>query len=64
MKLKSRIEALKAGRRYAFMFAGLVVKDNLSDVVSRIMRVPVAGKPLTILDLWGVPSEIVISWFP
>ncbi|MEE2970966.1 MAG: DUF87 domain-containing protein [Pseudomonadota bacterium] len=59
LKLKSRIEALKADRRYAFMFAGLVVKDNLSDVVSRIMRVPVTSKPLTILDLSGVPSEIV-----
>jgi uncharacterized protein len=59
LKLKSRIEALKADRRYGFMFAGLVVKDNLSAVVSRLMRVPVAGKPMTILDLSGVPSEIV-----
>ena len=59
LKLKSRIEALKSDRRYGFMFAGLVVKDSLSDVVSRIMRVPVAGRPLTILDLSGVPSEIV-----
>ncbi len=59
LKLKSRIEALRSDRRYGFMFAGLVVKDNLPDVVSRIMRVPVAGKPMTILDLSGVPSEIV-----
>lgn len=59
LKLKSRIEGLKSDRRFAFMFSGLVVRDNLPDVVSRIMRVPVSGKPMTILDLSGVPSEVV-----
>jgi hypothetical protein len=36
-----------------------VVKDEMVEIVSRILRIPVAGKPITILDLSGVPSEIV-----
>ena len=59
LRLKTRLESLRADRRYGFMFSGLVVRDNLSDVVSRILRVPVDGRPITILDLSGVPSEIV-----
>jgi DNA helicase HerA-like ATPase len=32
--------------------------DLLSSIVGRLLRIPVSGKPLTILDLSGVPSEI------
>jgi len=59
LRLRSRIENLRADRRYAFMFAGLSVRDTMPEVMSRIIRVPVQGKPLTIFDLSGVPSEIV-----
>ncbi|WP_420348537.1 ATP-binding protein [Pelagibius sp.] len=59
LRLRSRIENLRADRRYAFMFSGLSVKDTLPDVLARIIRVPVDGKPLTTFDLSGVPSEIV-----
>lgn len=59
LRLRSRIEALRADRRYAFMFSGLSVRDSMPDILARIIRVPVDGKPLTIFDLSGVPSEIV-----
>jgi len=59
LRLRSRIENLRADRRYAFMFSGLSVRDTMPDILARIMRVPVNGKPLTIFDLSGVPSEIV-----
>lgn len=59
LRLRSRIENLRADRRYAFMFAGLSVKDSMPDILTRLLRVPVDGKPLTIFDLSGVPSEIV-----
>ncbi len=39
--------------------SGLVVQDILPDILSRILSIPVANKPVTILDLSGVPSEIV-----
>lgn len=41
------------------MFAdSLVTRDKLSQVVGRLLRIPVSGKPMTIMDLSGVPSEI------
>ncbi len=59
MRLKSRIETLRTDTRYGFMFSGLVIRDVFSEVVSRILRVPVKGRPITIIDLSAVPSEIV-----
>jgi hypothetical protein len=56
LRLRARIETLRVDRRYAFMFSSLSVRDTLSDVISRIIRVPVNGKPLTIFDLSGVPA--------
>src|SRR5262249_60984790 len=38
---------------------GLTVRDNLTEILSRILRIPVSGKPITILDISSVPSEIV-----
>jgi DNA helicase HerA-like ATPase len=35
------------------------VQDNMARIISRIFRVPVAGRPITILDLSAVPSEIL-----
>ena len=59
LRLKARLESLQADRRYAFMFSSVSVQDNMAEILSRILRVPVAGKPVTIIDLSGVPSEIV-----
>lgn len=57
LRLRSRIESLHADRRYHFMFSG-GSHDNLADLIGRLLRIPVAGKPLTIIDLSGLPSEI------
>ena len=59
LRLKERLGALQADKRFSFMFQGLTVRDNMAAILSRIFRVPVAGKPVTILDLSGVPSEIL-----
>ncbi len=58
-RLKNRIEHLSVDGRYAFMFGNLQVLDNMTEVLSRIFRIPKNGKPITIVDLSGVPSEIV-----
>ncbi|MGH6882946.1 ATP-binding protein [Hypericibacter sp.] len=58
LRLKARIEALSNDRRFAFMFSGLMVRDNLVDILSRILRMPVERKPITIFDISGIPSEI------
>ena len=58
LRLKTRLESLYADRRFAFMFAA-VARDNLTAIMSSLLRIPVSKKPLTIIDLSGVPSEIV-----
>jgi len=59
LRLISTIENLRHDRRYGFMFEGLSIRDNMVDILSRILRVPVEGQPLTILDISAVPSEVV-----
>jgi DNA helicase HerA-like ATPase len=59
LRLRTRLESLRTDRRYAFLFPDSVaIRDNLSRIIGRLLRIPVDGKPLTIIDLSGVPSEI------
>jgi DNA helicase HerA-like ATPase len=59
LRLLTTIENLRHDRRYAFMFSGLSLRDNMPDILSRLLRIPVAGKPITIFDISVIPSEIV-----
>ena len=58
-QLRSRIDGISQDARYAFMFGSLTVYDGMAQILGRIFRVPVNGKPITILELTGIPSEIV-----
>ena len=58
-QLKQRIEMISHDGRYAFMFGQLTVYDGMAQILGRIFRVPVNSKPITILELTGLPSEIV-----
>ncbi len=58
--IKGRILALQNDARYGFVFGSrLTVRDELSDILAQLLRIPVDGKPVTILDLSGIPSEVV-----
>lgn len=59
VRLKAKIESLRSDRRFSFMFSRLLVDDSLGKVLSRIMRIPVNGKPVSIVDISGIPSEVV-----
>lgn len=59
LRLKTRLATLQADARYAFMFPGLTVRDNMAQILSRLFRIPVAGKPVTIIDLSSIPSEVL-----
>ncbi len=59
LRLRSRINSLRVDSRFGFMFGGLGARDNMSEVLSRLFRIPVEGRPITIVDLSGVPSEIL-----
>jgi hypothetical protein len=58
-QLRTRIDTISQDGRYAFMFGSLTVFDGLSQILGRIFRVPVQGKPITILELTGLPTEII-----
>ena len=58
-RLKARLEAISRDSRYAFMFGSLTVQDTMSQVLARLFRIPVNGKPIAILELGGLPSEII-----
>ncbi len=58
-QIKYRLEALMQDPRYSFMFGSNTVQDHMSDVLGRIFRIPVNEKPISILHLTGLPSEII-----
>lgn len=58
-RLKARIETLVSDQRYSFMFGSLTVQDTMTDTLGRLFRVPSDGKPITVINLSTVPSEIL-----
>jgi DNA helicase HerA-like ATPase len=58
-RLKNRIETLISDPRFAFMFGSPVVEDNMSAILGRIFRIPVDGRPITVINLASVPPEIL-----
>jgi len=58
MRVKTKIDEIKADPRYQFMFSGMLVGDTMSDFISKIFRLPSQGKPIAIVDVSGVPSDI------
>ena len=63
-RLKRRIQMLMADPRYQFIFRNQASPLPIDSLVGRIFRIPVAGKPISILDFSGIPSEalnVVVS---
>ncbi len=58
LRLRGKIDEIKADPRYAFMFSGMLVSDTMASFIARIFRLPGEGKPISIIDVSGVPSEI------
>jgi DNA helicase HerA-like ATPase len=58
-RLKARLDAITRDPRYAFMFGQMTISDNMAEVVGRIFRIPVNDKPITVLELGGLPSEVI-----
>ncbi|MBS0469476.1 MAG: ATP-binding protein [Proteobacteria bacterium] len=58
-RLKTQIESLVADQRYNFMFGSLTIQDTMTDVLSRLFRIPNEGRPITVVDLSTAPPEIL-----
>jgi DNA helicase HerA-like ATPase len=58
--VKARILALQSDIRYEFVFgSSLSMRDEMADILSEMFRIPVNGKPITILDISGIPSDVL-----
>lgn len=63
-RLKRRINSIMAEPRYKFIFRNQASPRPIEEIVGRIFRLPVQGKPISILDFSSIPSEalnIVVS---
>jgi DNA helicase HerA-like ATPase len=58
-RLIARIETLGNDSRYTFMFNSLFVEDLMVPVLGDLFRLPVKGKPITVMQLAGFPSEVL-----
>jgi hypothetical protein len=59
-RLKIVLNALMSDARFAFMFSGgIAIRDSMTTILSRIFRIPVRGKPITILDMSALSSEVL-----
>ena len=58
MRIKTKLDELKNDPRYQFMFSGMLVGDTMGDFISKIFRMPSDGKPISIIDVSGVPSDV------
>lgn len=57
-RLKSKIDEIKADPRYSFMFSGMLVGDTMAAFLTKIFRLPSEGRPISIIDVSAMPSEI------
>lgn len=60
-RLKARIEAAINDPRFGFLFGSHNATDRIEDVLGNIYRVPIGGKPITVFQMSGIPSEVVNS---
>ncbi len=58
LRIKNKIDEIKGDPRYQFMFSGMLVGDTLADFIGKLFRFPSNGKPISIIDVSGVPSDI------
>jgi len=57
-RLKNKLDEIRADPRYAFMFSGMLVSDSMASFIAKLFRMPSHGRPISIVDVSGVPSEV------
>jgi DNA helicase HerA-like ATPase len=58
MRIKTRLDEIKGDPRFGFMFSGVLVADSMRGFLANVFRLPANGKPISVIDVSGVPSEI------
>lgn len=57
-RLRNRIYTISQDARYNFMFGSLTVQDTLTSLLGALFRIPVEDKPISIIELGGLPTEV------
>ena len=63
-RLIRRINSLMSDPRFQFIFRNQAAPRSIQDITGMIFRIPVAGKPICILDFSGLPARtlnVVVS---
>ena len=58
MRISTKLDDMRTDPRYQFMFSGMLVADTMKDFIAKVFRMPSNGKPISIIDVSGVPSDI------
>ena len=58
LRLRTRLDEIKADPRFSFMFSGMLVADSMHAFLAKVFRLPAQGKPISIVDTSAMPSEI------
>jgi len=56
--LRVRLDALVNDPRYGFMFTRGGAEDNFAPILARLFRLPSEGRPVSIMNLSGLPSDV------
>ncbi|MBO6716787.1 MAG: ATP-binding protein [Rhizobiaceae bacterium] len=59
--LRTRLEAAMSDPRYRFMFNSRLYEDTIQETIGNIFRVPHNGRPITCVEMAGMPAEVVNS---
>ena len=59
IRLKIKIEELTNDPRYAFMFDRTLFFETLENIIATLLRMPGKGKPISIVDLSRIPSDLI-----
>ena len=57
-RLKTKLDEDRADARYTFLFSGRLVSDSMGSFIAKLFRLPSQGRPISIVDVSGVPSEV------
>lgn len=57
-RLRNRLYGISQDSRFSFMFGGFTVQDTMAEVLAQLFRIPVAGQPISIIELGGLPTEV------
>jgi DNA helicase HerA-like ATPase len=59
-KILSKIDILQKDKRFAFLIRDDdEVSDSMANILARILRTPVNARPVSVINLSGVPSDVI-----